>query len=157
MQHSPSLTKAFPINTQTVEFTPRSTNWHTQASMAHDGFMQRLVVKLTAGANNPELCSQAFTVAATAIAAGAEVSMWLTGDATWFAVPGRAEEFDLVDAAPLAGLRDLITSGGHLTVCTQCAKRRDLTAADLLPAVRIAGAATFVEESLAVGTQALVY
>jgi predicted peroxiredoxin len=83
--------------------------------------------------------------------------MWLTGDATWFAVPGRAEDFKLVDAAPLAGLRDLITTGGRLTVCTQCAKRRELTGADLLPTVRIAGAATFVEECLTPGTQALVY
>ena len=40
-----------------------------------------LVVKVTAGADAPERCAQAFTVAATAVAAGAEVSLWLTGDA----------------------------------------------------------------------------
>ena len=35
---------------------------------------QRLIVKATAGADAPERCSQAFTVAATAVAAGVDVS-----------------------------------------------------------------------------------
>lgn len=119
--------------------------------------MQQFVLKLTAGEVDPELCSQAFTVAATALAAGVRVSMWLTGEATWFAVPGRAERFVLAEAAPLSGLRDLIIAGGMLTVCAPCAARRALTQADLLPGVRIAGATTFVEEALAPDTQALVY
>ncbi len=42
-------------------------------------------------------------------------------------------------------------------MCTQCARRRDLTADDLMAGVRIAGAQTFVEEALAEGVQALVY
>ena len=114
-----------------------------------------LVVKCTT--TDPEPCSQAFTVAATALAAGAEVSLWLTGDATLMAVPGRAEGFVLPHAAPLAELRDAILASGTLTVCTQCAARRGLGQADLMPGVRLAGAATFVEEALAEGAQALVY
>ena len=106
---------------------------------------------------DPEPCSQAFTVAATALAAGADVSLWLTGDATLLAVPGRAEGFVLPHAAPLADLRDAVLAAGTLTVCTQCAARRELTTADLLPGVRVAGAAAFVEEVLAEGAQALVY
>ncbi|MEI8083207.1 MAG: sulfur reduction protein DsrE, partial [Actinomycetes bacterium] len=51
--------------------------------------MRTLVVKLTAGVDDPERCAQAFTVAATAVSAGVEVSMWLTGEASWMAVPGR--------------------------------------------------------------------
>ena len=58
----------------------------------------------------------------------AEVSLWLTGEAAWFAVPGRAEEFELDLATPLAELRDLVLSGGTLTVCSQCAQRRGLVA-----------------------------
>ena len=42
-------------------------------------------------------------------------------------------------------------------VCTQCAARRELTAADLLDGATIAGAASFVEAVLAEGVQALVY
>jgi predicted peroxiredoxin len=118
---------------------------------------RRLVVKCTSGAEAPERCSQAFTVAATALAAGAEVSLWLTGEAVWFAVPQRAEEFALPHSAPLADLRDAVLGGGRLTVCTQCAARRELTQDDLLPGVRIAGSASFIDEVLQDRAQALVY
>ena len=84
-----------------------------------------LVVKLTSGVEAPERLSQAFTVASTALASGVDVSLWLTGEATWMAVPGRAEEFELPYAAPLASLRDAVIAGGRITVCTQCAARRD--------------------------------
>ena len=116
-----------------------------------------LVVKATAGAEDPERCSQAFTVAATAVAAGAPVSLWLTGDAAWLALPGRAEDFSLEHAAALSDLRDAVLAAGTVTVCTQCAQRRGITPEDCLPGVRIAGAAAFVEEALAEGAQALVY
>ena len=119
--------------------------------------MNRLLVKITCGAEAPERYSQGVTVAATAVAAGAEVSVWLTGEATYLAVPGRAEEFALPYAAPLAELRDTLLAGAQVTVCTQCAARREIAEADLLPGARIAGAASFVEEALAPGTQALVY
>lgn len=116
-----------------------------------------LVVKLTCGVEAPERLSQAFTVAATAVASGAEVSLWLTGESTWMAVPGRAEEFDLPYAAPLASLRDAVVAGGRVTVCSQCAARRDLTEEALVDGVSIRGAAALVEEVLAPGAQALVY
>lgn len=116
-----------------------------------------LIVKVTAGADAPERCAQAFTVAATAVSAGAEVSLWLTGESAWFGVPGRAAEFDLPHSAPLPDLLEAVRAGGRVTVCTQCAARRGLTAEDLLPGIQIAGAAAFVEEVLADGAQALVY
>ena len=119
--------------------------------------MRDLVVKVTVGAEEPERCSQAFTVAATAVSAGVGVSLWLTGEASWLAVPGRAEAFVLEGSAPLDHLRDAVLAGGTLTVCTQCAGRRGLTADDLLPGVRIAGAAAFVAEATADTAQALVY
>ena len=118
---------------------------------------RRLLVKITCGAEAPERYSQGVTVAATAVATGAEVSVWLTGEATYLALPGRAEEFELPYAAPLAELRDTLLAGASVTVCTQCAARREITEADLLPGARIAGAASFVEEALLPGTQALVY
>jgi predicted peroxiredoxin len=116
-----------------------------------------LVVKATAGTDAPERCAQAFTVAATALAAGARVSLWLTGESTWLALPGRAAEFDLPHSAPLPDLLDAVLAGGTVTACTQCAARRSITEADVLVGVRIAGAAAFVEEVLAEGAQALVY
>jgi predicted peroxiredoxin len=116
-----------------------------------------LIVTCTAGAGEPERCAQAFTVAATAAAAGAQVSLWLTGDAAWFGVPGRAEDFELPHSAPLAELRDTVLALGRLTVCTQCAERRGITPGDLLPGARIAGSASFVDEILQPSAQALVY
>jgi predicted peroxiredoxin len=116
-----------------------------------------LVVKCTAGADEAERCSQAFTVAATALAAGASVSLWLTGEAAWLALPGRAEELALPFAPPLAELRDAVVAGGTLTVCSQCAARRGIEADQLVAGAVIAGSASFVAEVLAEGAQALVY
>ena len=117
----------------------------------------RLVVKVTTGVEALERLNQAFTVAATAAASGVEVSLWLTGEASWLAVPGRAEEVSLPYAAELAELRDAVLAAGSLTVCGQCAARRDLEIGDLVPGATVRGAAAFVEEVLAPGTQALVY
>jgi len=116
-----------------------------------------LVVKITAGADDPERANQGFTVAAAAVSAGADVSVWLTGEAVWMAVPGHAEEFELPHAAPLDTLVALLLLSGRVTVCTQCAARRDLTEGDLRAGVVIAGAAAYVEEILGDGVQAVVY
>jgi predicted peroxiredoxin len=116
-----------------------------------------LVVKVTAGKDDPERCNQAFTVAATAAVSGVAVSLWLTGEAAWFGLPGRAEDFSLPHAAPLKDLLDSVLALGTVTVCTQCAARREIAEDAVIKGVRIAGAATFVAEVMADGVQALVY
>ena len=127
-------------------------------SVDYDSAMAKnLVIKVTAGADAPERCSQAFTVAAVAVASGVEVSLWLTGESSWFALPGRAAEFELPHAAPLPDLIESILAAGRITLCTQCAARREITEKDVIEGVRIAGAQVFVQEALADGTQALVY
>jgi len=119
--------------------------------------MQSLVIKCTAGAGEPERANQAFTVAAAGVAAGATVSLWLTGDAAYFGVPGNAEAFTLDLATPLDELRDLVLTNGTLTVCSQCAARRGLVQGDLIKGIHISGAAVFAEQVLEEGVQALVY
>jgi predicted peroxiredoxin len=116
-----------------------------------------LVVKATAGKNDPERCNQALTVAATAVASGVPVSLWLTGEASWLAVPGRADEISLPHASPFSDLITTVLQAGSITVCTQCAARREITAADLIEGVRIAGAPTFLAEVLAEGATPLIY
>ncbi|MGP3968444.1 DsrE family protein [Streptomyces sp. 6N223] len=118
---------------------------------------EKLVIKVTAGADAPERCSQAFTVAAVAAASGVEVSLWLTGESAWFALPGRAAEFQLPHAAPLPELIDGILAGGQITLCTQCAARRGIGKEDVMDGVRIAGAQVFVSEIMPDGVRALVY
>lgn len=116
-----------------------------------------LVVKATGGAEAPERCAQAFTVSALAVASGADVQLWLTGEATWLAVLGRADAFELPHSPPLVDLLAAVMTGGEVVVCSQCAARRGLAPADLVAGVRIAGAQEFVERVLTPDVQALVY
>ncbi len=115
------------------------------------------MIKVTAGENDPERCNQAFTVASIAVASGVPVSLWLTGEASWFGLPGRAEDFSLPHAAPLADLLASVLALGTVTICSQCAARRDITPDDVISGIRIAGSATFVSEVVADDVQALVY
>jgi predicted peroxiredoxin len=116
-----------------------------------------LVVKVTAGQDAAERCAQAFTVASTAAASGVDVSLWLTGESAWYALPGRAAEFTLPHSAPLPDLLEAVLTSGTVTLCSQCAARRDIGEDDVIDGVRIAGAAVFVSEATADGAQALVY
>ena len=119
--------------------------------------VRSLVVKLTCGGEAPERANQGWTVAAMGVAAGAAVTVWLTGEAVWFAVPHRQPDLQLPYATPVADLVESVRSAGTIVVCTQCAARRELTQADLVGGATIAGAATFVEAVLSEGVQALVY
>jgi predicted peroxiredoxin len=50
-----------------------------------------------------------------------------------------------------------ILAAGTLTLCTQCAVRREIKEGDLITGIRVAGAAAYVEEITAEATQALIY
>src|SRR5215472_12609710 len=111
-------------------------------------------------AGQTRLCRMAtgsLTVAATAVASGVPVSLWLTGEATLLALPGQADDFRLAYASPLVDLLAAILKEGSVTVCTQCAARREITANDLIDGIKIAGASTFLAEVMADGAKALVY
>ena len=116
-----------------------------------------LVIKLATGVEDAERVAQAFSVASTALAADVNVSLWLAGEASWLAIPGRAEQFALAHSAPLHELLGLLIDGAKVTLCTQCAVRRNIKDGDQIPGIRIAGSATFVEEITNESTQALVY
>jgi predicted peroxiredoxin len=116
-----------------------------------------LVIKVTAGKDEPERCGQALTVAATALASGVDVSLWLAAEAAWLALPGRADDIVLPHSPPMADLLASVVAGGRVTLCTQCAARRDIAPGDVIDGIKIGGAATFVSEVTADGTQALVY
>lgn len=119
--------------------------------------MRPLLIKITCGAEAAERANQAWTVAAMGLAAGSEVAVWLTGEAVWFAVVGRQPDLALPHAARVSELVESVRAGGSIRVCSQCAARRDLVAADLVDQAVIAGAAQFVEAALAPDVQALVY
>ena len=119
-----------------------------------------LVVQVASGQNDPERCAQGFTVAATAVASGVKTSLWLSGEASWFALPGRAETFELPHSAPLADLLAALLAAGaraSVTLCSQCAVRREISSDDVIPGIRIAGAALFVEEIMKDDVQTLTF
>ncbi|MBP6996308.1 MAG: DsrE family protein [Phycicoccus sp.] len=118
---------------------------------------RRLVVKITSGPEALERLNQGVMVAATAVASGVTVSLWLSGESVWLAVPGHAEDWVLPHAMPMSELRDTLLQEAHVTVCSQCAVRRGLSADDLLAGAQIRGVASFVEEALQDDTTALVY
>jgi len=118
---------------------------------------KKLVVKVLTGSNDPERTAQAFTVAATAVASGVDVSLWLTSEASVYALPGKCEEFELPHSAALSELRDQILTAGTITLCTQCAQRRGITENDLIAGIKIKGSASFVAEIMEDGVQVVVY
>ena len=118
--------------------------------------MARLVIKCTWGVERPEALFQAFTVAATAASAGNDVSLWLTGEAVWHAVAGEPDA-ELPHSPNLSVLREAVLAHGTISVCAQCAARRELREADLVAGAHIAGAAAFVEEATDPAATALVY
>lgn len=120
--------------------------------------MKNLVVKIASSPiDDVERCAQALAVASTAVTSGAQVSLWLSGDAVRLATPGFAEDLHLEQSPELATLRDLVLDGGEVFACTQCLTRRGLVQSDLIEGVTIAGAPSFVEQALAEDAQALVY
>ena len=125
--------------------------------MSTETTMRSLLIKITCGAEAPERANQAWTVAAMGVAAGAGVSVWLTGEAVWFAVPGRQPDLELPYATAVAELIETVRLAGSITVCAQCAARRELLVEDLVESATIQGAASFVEAALADNVQALVY
>jgi predicted peroxiredoxin len=116
-----------------------------------------LVVKVTAGKDDPERSNQAFSVAATGVVSGLNVSLWLAGEAAWFALPERASDVALAHSEPLSQLLAKVLAEGTVTVCSQCASRRNIGPEDTIEGIRIAGSSTFLAEVMADGTQALVY
>ena len=68
-----------------------------------------LLIKITCGSEAAERANQAWTVAAMGVAAGASVSVWLTGEAVWFAAARRELLVeDLVDSATIQGAASFV-------------------------------------------------
>jgi predicted peroxiredoxin len=118
---------------------------------------KRLVIKLIAGSEDPERVAGALSVATSALASGVDVSLWLTSESSWFAIKGKISEIKLAHSPDLGELLLSVIDSGQVTLCTQCAARRNLEEKDLIPGITIKGSTSFVEEIVQEGVQALVY
>lgn len=106
---------------------------------------RKIVVRLTHGPAEEERVGGALNVAATAVASGVDVELWLTNDAVSLALDGTVEKMSLAHSPPLADLWKQVVAGARgVYACTQCLMRRDLEQSDLRDGVQQAGAAALV-------------
>lgn len=116
-----------------------------------------LVVKATHAADEPERAHLACNVAATGMASGLQVHLFLAVEGVWLALPDGPQGIDVPEGPPIGELLDAVYAAGSVTVCTPCATRRGLGPADLRPGTEMAGSARFLELATGPGATALVY
>lgn len=116
-----------------------------------------LVLKVTVGAEAPEKCLQALTVAVSAVASGNAVSLWLSGEAVWLATGDQNRDIHAELSPPALTLLEELLGNADIKVCSQCASRRGIQSKDLLRGIKIGGAATFAYEITQDEVQAVVY
>ncbi len=113
------------------------------------------MIKIACASVEEERCSTGLAVAAAAVAAGVDVSLWLASDAVWLAAAPdlRPEPID----PELDTLAAAVLGVAPVSVCARCADRRGITAEALQPGAEIAGATAYVAAVTRPDVQALVY
>lgn len=119
--------------------------------------MAALIVKATHALDDPERAHLACNVAATALASGVEVHLFLAVEAVHLARTEIAKQLHVDDAPPITDLLEAIYAAGTVTVCTPCATRRGLGAQDFRDGTELAGSARFVELATGPDATAVVY
>lgn len=145
MPPMPVMATSRPVKKSSVPFMGR-----TLPHMA-----KRLVIKVTHAADDPERAHIGVNVAATALASGLDVDVFLAAEGVELARPGAG--FELAEAPPVGELLDAVYAGGSVTVCTPCATRRGYGEGDFRPGTRLAGSAAFVALLAEPDTTGLVY
>jgi predicted peroxiredoxin len=101
----------------------------------------KVVINLATGLEDPERVMAAFLVGGTAAAQDKQVAMFLTKDAVYLAVPGRAEGAACEGCPPLERLfEQYAEAGGELLVCPICVTSRGLDGTEFVANARVAGA-----------------
>lgn len=103
---------------------------------------KRLVIKVTRAGDDAERAHIGVNVAATALAGGLEVHLFLAAEGVELARPGAT--LDVSEAPPVGDLLDAVYAGGTVTVCTPCATRRGYGEGDFRDGTQLAGSAAFV-------------
>ena len=106
----------------------------------------KVVINLTAGAEDPEAATIAFLVGTAAQAAGNEVIFFCTKEAVRLAQSSEAAAVEAEGRPALADLsRQFADAGGELLLCPVCVKTRDLDGVEFDANARVAGAAVLWE------------
>lgn len=118
---------------------------------------EKLVIMLTSGPGDAEMCTIPFVMATAAQASDVEVLVGLQGKAAWLAQKGIIEHIQAAGFPPLKDLLEAyIEAGGEIYVCGPCAGSRNITQDDFIEGAKIVNAATFVAEVTG-ATSTLVY
>lgn len=98
------------------------------------------------GEDDPERATIPFVAASVAALSGRHAVVVCTIDAVWIGTPGVAERIASRGQPALADLlRQLVTAGGELWLCSACTTRRGITDDDVVDGATIVGAARIVE------------
>lgn len=108
--------------------------------------MNRFVVSLSRGPEDPDRASVAFTLANAALGCEQETVVFLSSEGTRLASVGAADAIAEKGFTPLKALMDsFVAGGGQLYVCLPCFKKRELDEAAVVDGVRIVGGMKLVE------------
>ncbi len=119
--------------------------------------MTKLLINLTTAKDNPDKTVVAFVVANAGVAAGQEVTIFLSVEGVRLAVAGYADDISAPGFKPLKELlTDYINNGGKIWVCPPCFNARELDKENLIANATFAGGAAVVE-LLAQGAASLSY
>lgn len=118
---------------------------------------QRFCISLTSAKDNPDRATVAFVVANAALGCEQETLVFLSTEGVRLAVQGYADDIEESGFAPLRELiKNFVTNGGTIYVCSPCFNKRQLDASQLIPGAHIVGGAKLVE-FLAVGAPCISY
>lgn len=119
--------------------------------------MGHVMIHNTRGKDDVERASLALLVGNVALNSGQEATLLLTIEGVWIATQGYTKG---LQANGFEALDDLVqkfaANGGHIWVCSACAKPRGITPEQLVAGAQIIGAATAVE-ALVNGAQTLSF
>jgi predicted peroxiredoxin len=103
--------------------------------------MDKVVINLATGLEDPERVMIAFLVGGAAVEQGRQVTMFLTKDAVRLAIPGTAVGTACEACPPTDRLfEQYAAGGGELLVCPICWNDRGLEGTELVPNAKIGGA-----------------
>jgi predicted peroxiredoxin len=101
----------------------------------------KVVVNLSTGPEDADRVTVAFLVGTAALAAGKQVTMFLTKEAVRLALPGYADAVEVPGAPPVSRLfQQYAENEGQLYVCPICFNGRKLDKQAIVGNTRLAGA-----------------
>lgn len=107
--------------------------------------MNGLVINLTHSIDDPDRTSVAMVVAGASAASAQDTTVFLSSEGTRLAAKGVAETLHEEGFAPLSELvSGFVEASGKFLVCSPCAKKRGISADDLIEGASIVGGASLV-------------